>query len=482
MSNLHKSSVSNAYMKLKLVTPFALVAGLALAGCADSVEISSKAAFCEKVDDTSFTVFELSTHMSSVSRADGRSATAAAAYRACCVIECDREGRIHDYTRKRGLEVCGIILPGSVTAPRWMKDRADAWNGAEARETNKDKRAKTPEKANARPARDVMFSFPFAMSEEGRLDCAMKIARYLADNHLILVDYAIHKPGRKGDWRNFHCHMLLSTRRVTKDGFGEKAREFDDRRDGPVLMKKLRKFIADTQNDRLKFEGKADKVVVEYRSFWARGSAQVPTRHVGQHGHIQSKYRNKVTKAWDKAHSQYQKERHARELAALKLRQDFSLQTKLATLAQRGRDAEAAIRGKFAEQRRADPDSTGMRRLFQIVTGREGRAAFDRLSREDRRTVQENAQIQGLKREVQAARNEFVTAAGQGGGDRAARCRGPAVAPGCRRARGRRQGRRPRRPAAAAERAGDHQRERAGAGAGQRAGTVAIAQKYPPSP
>jgi hypothetical protein len=237
----------------------------------------------------------------------------------------------------------------------------------------------------------------------------MKIARYLADNHLILVDYAIHKPGRKGDWRNFHCHMLLSTRRVTKDGFGEKAREFDDRRDGPVLMKKLRKFIADTQNDRLKFEGKADKVVVEYRSFWARGSAQVPTRHVGQHGHIQSKYRNKVTKAWDKAHSQYQKERHARELAALKLRQDFSLQTKLATLAQRGRDAEAAIRGKFAEQRRADPDSTGMRRLFQIVTGREGRAAFDRLSREDRRTVQENAQIQGLKREVQAARNEFVT-------------------------------------------------------------------------
>ena len=47
------------------------------------------------------------------------------------------------------------------------------------------------------------------------------------------------------------------------DGFGEKAREFDDRRDGPVLMKKLRKFIAQTQNDRLKFEGKADKVVVE---------------------------------------------------------------------------------------------------------------------------------------------------------------------------------------------------------------------------
>lgn len=353
-------------------------------------------------------VFELSTHMKAVSRSKGRTATLAAAYRSCSVIECEREGRIHDYTRKRGLEVCGIALP-RVCSPRWARDRTRLWNEAEARETNKDKRAKTKEKANARAARDVMFSYPFAMSEEGRLDCAMKIARWLADNHLIAVDYAIHKPGRKGDQRNFHCHMLLSSRRITAKGFGEKAREFDDRRAGPVLMKQLREFIAQTQNDRLKLEGKADKVFVEHRSFRARGSAQVPTRHLGQPGRVQSKQRVRATRAWTAAHGQYQKERHAKELAALKLRQDFALQGKLASLAQRGRDAEAAIRGKFAEQRRADPDSTGMRRLFQIVTGREGRAAFDRLAREDRRTAAEHGQVQGLKREVQAARNEFVT-------------------------------------------------------------------------
>jgi MobA/MobL family len=293
--------------------------------------------------------------------------------------------------------------------PRVGCGTGKAWNEAEGRETNKDKRAKTKEKANARPARDVMFSYPFAMSAEGRFDTAMKIARHLADNHLILVDFAIHKPGRKGDQRNFHCHMLLSSRRVTAKGFGEKAREFDDRRAGPVLMKQLRAFIAQTQNDRLKFEGKADQVHVEHRSFRARGSAQVPTRHLGQPGRVQSKQRVRATRAWTAAHSQYQKERHAKELAALKLRQDFALQGKLASLAQSGRDGEAAIRGKFAEQRRADPDSTGMRRLFQIVTGREGRAAFDQLAREAQRTAAENAQVQGLKREVQAARNEFVT-------------------------------------------------------------------------
>lgn len=354
-------------------------------------------------------VFELSTHMKAVSRADGETATSKAAYRACCVIECDREGRTHDYTRKAGLEVCGIVLPRSVSAPRWARDRAKAWNAAEGRETNKDKRAKTKEKANARPARDVMFSYPFAMSEEGRLDTAMKIARWLADNHLILVDFAIHKPGRKGDQRNFHCHMLLSSRRITPKGFGEKAREFDDRRAGPVLMKQLRAFIAQTQNDRLKVEGKADKVFVEHRSFWARGSAQVPTRHLGQPGRVQSKQRVRATGAWTAAHGRYQKERHGRELASLQLRQDFALQGKLASLAQRGRDGEAAIRREFAEQRRADPDSTGIQRVFQIVTGREGRAAFDRLARDATRTAAENAQIQGLKREVQAERNAFVT-------------------------------------------------------------------------
>lgn len=40
-----------------------------------------------------------------------------------------------------------------------------------------------------------------------------------------------------------------------------------------MLMKQLREFIAQTQNDRLKFEGKADKVFVEHRSFRARGRA-----------------------------------------------------------------------------------------------------------------------------------------------------------------------------------------------------------------
>jgi len=35
-------------------------------------------------------------------------------------------------------------------------------------ETNKDRRAKTKDKANARPAREAMFSYPAEMSAAGR--------------------------------------------------------------------------------------------------------------------------------------------------------------------------------------------------------------------------------------------------------------------------------------------------------------------------
>ena len=46
-----------------------------------------------------------------------------------------------------------------------------------------------------------------------------------------------------------------------------------------------------------------------------------------------------------------QRERHGKERASLKLRQDFALQHKIADIEQRGREGKAAIRRELAEQR-----------------------------------------------------------------------------------------------------------------------------------
>src|ERR1700674_2063380 len=220
--------------------------------------------------------FELTTRVTGISRGDDRSATAAAAYRAFCVIECQREGRAHDYSRKAGHEAGGMDQPED--GPAWGRNRSKLWNAAEKREQNKDKRAKSKDKANAKTARDVMFTFPAELSKEGRLNVARIIARYLVTTSQVAVDYNLHQPGKDGDNKNFHCHMMYSTRRITAKGFGEKAREWDDLKTGPKLSKALRKFIADTMNAELAAEGKASLVKVEYLSFEARGSSQKPTQ------------------------------------------------------------------------------------------------------------------------------------------------------------------------------------------------------------
>ena len=59
----------------------------------------------------------------------------AAAYRSASVVYCDREGHMHDYTAKRGVEAFFILAPDG--APDWVQNRAALWNAAEARETSR---------------------------------------------------------------------------------------------------------------------------------------------------------------------------------------------------------------------------------------------------------------------------------------------------------------------------------------------------------
>jgi hypothetical protein len=212
-------------------------------------------------------------------------------------------------------------------APAWAKDRAKLWNRAELVERN-GKRGKNAGKfkADARRARDVLFTFPAELSAMGRLNAARIIARHVSDTHRAGVDFNIHQPGKDGDERNHHCHMLMTTRRLTAKGFGEKAREWDDRKTGPALSKGLRKFIADTLNAELAVEGKASLVRVEYRSFEARGLPQRPTQQHQGPGktHELRKRQGHARKAWEMEQRRAQRERHGKERASLKLRQDFS--------------------------------------------------------------------------------------------------------------------------------------------------------------
>jgi ATP-dependent exoDNAse (exonuclease V) alpha subunit len=200
-----------------------------------------------------------------ISRSVGRSATAAAAYRAGVEIADKRTGEIHDYTRKGGVESAELVLPAG--APKWAADRAAVWNAAEQAETRK----------NSTVAREFEIALPSELSADERQRLAHDFAREIVERHGCIADVAIHAPGKEGDNRNHHAHILCSTRRLTAEGFTEKTRELDERKSG--LVDHWRERFASLQNERLRENGIADRV--DHRSLEAQGIDRVPTVHLG---------------------------------------------------------------------------------------------------------------------------------------------------------------------------------------------------------
>lgn len=149
----------------------------------------------------------------SVSRGDNRSAPAAAAYRAGARIRDERTGELHNYQRRRDVTHTQILLPASAAqVPAWVLDRSRLWNEAEAAEHRRDSRV----------AREYQLSLPHELDGAQRLSLAQGFAQEIADRHGAVVDLCVHNPKSVGDPRNYHAHLLVTTRRIEPDGFGAK--------------------------------------------------------------------------------------------------------------------------------------------------------------------------------------------------------------------------------------------------------------------
>ena len=143
-----------------------------------------------------------------VSRATGRSAVAAAAYRSCLKIENERDGLVHDYTRKRGLVAEGVVLPEG--APERFADRSTLWNEVEAIERS----------GNAQLAREFEVALPHDLSPYQRILLTLALCHKLAAEGMV-CDWAIHDAD--GDNHNIHAHILCPMRSCDEDGFLAKA-------------------------------------------------------------------------------------------------------------------------------------------------------------------------------------------------------------------------------------------------------------------
>ena len=73
---------------------------------------------------------------------------------------------------------------------------------------------------NARVARDILVALPVELNAEQRLGLVRGFSQELSDRYGFAVDVAIHAPRDfpGSDPRNFHAHLLATTREVNAEG------------------------------------------------------------------------------------------------------------------------------------------------------------------------------------------------------------------------------------------------------------------------
>lgn len=200
-----------------------------------------------------------------ISRADGRSAVAAAAYRAGVDLTDERTGTVHDFRRKGGVEDAWISAPEA--APEWASDRAQLWNNVEASERRKD----------AQVARELQLSLPHELTFEQRKALVADFVNTELVARGMVVDIAMHSPSRGGDDRNFHAHLMLTTREIGPDGFGKKERDWNK----TEVLEQWRQAWAETQNRHLRQHLGERAPQVTHLSLRDQGKEQIATHHLG---------------------------------------------------------------------------------------------------------------------------------------------------------------------------------------------------------
>ena len=155
-----------------------------------------------------------------ISRANGSSAVASAAYRAAGRLYDERLGRTHDFSNKAGVVHSEVLLPKN--APEQWQDREVLWNAVEAAE----------KRVDAQLAREIEFSIPRELDQAEGIRLAREFVQKEFVDRGMVADLNVHwDMGADGEPKP-HAHVMLTTRGVEigEDGeakLGAKVREWN---------------------------------------------------------------------------------------------------------------------------------------------------------------------------------------------------------------------------------------------------------------
>lgn len=193
------------------------------------------------------------------SRSAGRSAVAMAAYRSGERLTDERTGELKHYKREARPETV-ILAPAH--SPEWIQDRNRLWNEVEKAEKRKD----------AQLCREINVALPKEFSPELQKQVLLKYCQKQFVDRGMVADIAIHRD----DLNNPHAHIMLTTREIGPEGFGGKAREWNNRE----LLGQWREQWAEQVNRVFEHYNRPERI--DHRSFEKQGiTDRLPTIHEG---------------------------------------------------------------------------------------------------------------------------------------------------------------------------------------------------------
>ena len=231
-----------------------------------------------------------------IGRSSGRSSVAAAAYRSGEELTNERDGLVHDYSRKGGIAHAEIMIPEN--APEWAADRNKLWNEVE----------KIEKSSKAQLAREVEIAVPNELKREQQIELVQEYAKENFVKKGMVADIALHD---KGDG-NPHAHIMLTMRPFEEDGsWGDKQKkeyildkngnkQYDAKKktykcktvkttdwDSTETLEKWRENWAKIANKHLERAGHEQRI--DHRSHEAQGIDKIATVHLGPVAHAMEK-------------------------------------------------------------------------------------------------------------------------------------------------------------------------------------------------
>lgn len=228
-----------------------------------------------------------SLHTKIISRSSGRSSIGASAYRSGEKLSNERDGLIHDYTKRKDVIHNEIIVPDH--APNWANDREKLWNEVEKIEKSKDSQL----------ARELMVALPKELDHQQQIELVREYSKNNFVKEGMVVDFAIHDKGEG----NPHAHIMLTMRPFEKDGsWGAKGKKeyildsqgqkiklksgaYKSRKvettdwNKKETLEKWRENWANVSNKHLEKAGYKERI--DHRSYEQQGIEKAPSKHIG---------------------------------------------------------------------------------------------------------------------------------------------------------------------------------------------------------